>query len=529
MGGIAGLPALSRSAWSRRYAIACALLLVMAAGLRFHDLAGSTLRYDEATLANFAVGTLPEALEAVQAYHSAPMGYPTILWALQKAKTSPLMVRIVPAGASVLAIAVLVLWLPALGVPRSVAFLAGLMATASVPLIEHAQDAREYGIDAFVAALTIAGVLAWAQRRQVGLLSVALAIAPLIQYGLVLFGIAALAAAALLAGRGLPRAGSGADRLRQWFESALDLWPAALAFAAACAYSYSLTVEIQISYADYSRSFGGYWPYDPDYQRLLDAVGFDLPLALEVVTGKAWRFLEWYFSPPIAVLGSVAFAAMLATAAGRRRMRAAGAVFVLAAFALAIAVVAAALNVWPLGAIRQSMWLAPVACLAIGQAIHAAAAALPPRAAATSLAIAGVAVAFAGAQDIAQRDPWRPNASENFDAIMATLDDRVADADVIFAHYSFGPQMRFYRRAGMHGYAFESDCESPHEAAPCLAAMAAFAAAGAERFWFIGFGKRQIADAMETLRRMGLLQTVAPNVDLAADAQAVADALQAGA
>ena len=56
--------------------------------------------------------------------------------------------------------------------------------------IRHAQDAREYSIDALLAVLLIAGLLWYLRDGRKALLGVALFVAPLLQYGLVLFGVA---------------------------------------------------------------------------------------------------------------------------------------------------------------------------------------------------------------------------------------------------------------------------------------------------------------------------------------------------
>ena len=77
--------------------------------------------------------------------------------------------------------------LPRLGVARGAAFLAGLLATLSIAAIEHAQDVREYSIDALVALLMVAGLLRYLRDRRTALLCVFLFLAPLLQYGLVLF------------------------------------------------------------------------------------------------------------------------------------------------------------------------------------------------------------------------------------------------------------------------------------------------------------------------------------------------------
>ena len=135
---------------TRLYYAACVSLLVVAAGLRFHNLSEHYLWNDEAVTANISRGTLSEVISGTRCCNSPPILYPLVLYAVQKIQSTHFSVRVVPATASVLVVAVMLLWLPRLGVARGAAFLAALLATLSVEAIRHAQDAREYSIDALV-------------------------------------------------------------------------------------------------------------------------------------------------------------------------------------------------------------------------------------------------------------------------------------------------------------------------------------------------------------------------------------------
>ena len=169
---------------TRLYYAACVVLLVAAAGLRFHDLSEHQLRFDEAAAANYSKGTFSETISNTRYHNSSPILYPLVLYAVQKVESTIFSVRIVPALASVLTIALMLFLLPRLGVARGAAFLAGLLATLSIAAIEHAQDAREYSIDALVALLMVAGLLRYLRDGRTILLCVFLFLAPLLQYGL---------------------------------------------------------------------------------------------------------------------------------------------------------------------------------------------------------------------------------------------------------------------------------------------------------------------------------------------------------
>ena len=173
-------------------------LLLVAAGLRFYDLPDHYLWSDEAVAADNASGSLAELVPNTRLHNSSPILYPLALWVVQKVESTPFSVRLLPAAASVLTVAVILFLLPGLGVNRWVAFLAALLATLSVAAIEHAQDAREYSLDALLALLLIAGLLLYLRDGRKVLLCVALFVAPLLQYGLVLFGAAVMGAAIIL-------------------------------------------------------------------------------------------------------------------------------------------------------------------------------------------------------------------------------------------------------------------------------------------------------------------------------------------
>ena len=172
-------------------------LLVVAAALRFYGLPEHYLWFDEAVAANNSGGALAEVIPKTRSDNSAPVLYPLVLWAVQQVESSRASVRIVPFAASVLTIAVMLFLLPRAGVSRWAALLAALLATVSGAAITHAQGVREYSIDALATVLLIAGLLWYLRDGRKALLCAALFVAPLLQYGLVLFGIAVLGAAVI--------------------------------------------------------------------------------------------------------------------------------------------------------------------------------------------------------------------------------------------------------------------------------------------------------------------------------------------
>ena len=185
---------------SRRcWVVACVCLLVVAAGLRFYNLSGHALEFDEAVAAINSKDTLAEVVDNTRNGNSSPILHPLALWAVQKAQRSEFSARFISAAASALTVGALLFLMPRLGVPRRAAFLAGLLAAMSVVAIEHAQHVREYAAGALIAALLMAGLLRYLRDGGKGLLCAALFAGPLLQYGLVLFGAAALGIAVVAA------------------------------------------------------------------------------------------------------------------------------------------------------------------------------------------------------------------------------------------------------------------------------------------------------------------------------------------
>ena len=191
---------------TRLYYAAAVCLLVVVAALRFYNLPGNTMTFDEATAANNSRGSLQEVIDNTRNRNTSPVLYPLVLFAVQEVESSALSVRIVPAAASVLTVAVILFLLPRFGVSRWAAFIAALLAAVSVNAIWNAQDVREYSVDALVAVLMTAGLLSYlrGKRRHRGiyvLFCASLFIGPLVQYGLVLFGAAVLGTLAFMEGK----------------------------------------------------------------------------------------------------------------------------------------------------------------------------------------------------------------------------------------------------------------------------------------------------------------------------------------
>ncbi len=421
-------------------------LLVVAAGLRFYDLPGNSIWYDEAVVANNSRGSLSEVVTNTRHSNTSPILYPLALWAVQKVDVSAFSVRVLPATASVLTVAVMLFLLPRLGVARGAAFLAALMATLSTAAIYHAQDAREYSIDALLATLMTAGLLWYLRDGRKALLCASLFLAPLIQYGLVLFGVAVMGAAVILSSPTLsaPKGNS----IRSWIESRIALLLPAACFLAGCAISYLVTLPYQFGVGGYE----GYY-----YQGAYDTAG-----VLGFAASRTRSILNYHLPQdaaiPIYMLVAGIFALMLAASLKRRRL---DAIAILALFAVGIAIFASALALYPLGGIRQNIYLGPVIFLAAGVAIHWMAdslGALLRRAwLAPALVVAAAgAIALAGVGDMWRDSPYETD--HNAKAVLAFLEENVEEGDVVFATGYTTHSMKFYQDEKPSGYHYGKAC-----------------------------------------------------------------------
>ena len=307
----------------RCWVIACVCLLVVAAGLRFYNLSGHTLRHDEVLASVFARGSISEVVANVRAGHSAPILHPLALWAVQKASITEFSLRVLPAAASLLTVGALLFWMPRLGVARWAAFLAGLLAALSVGAIENASDVREYSLDALVAVLMIGGTLQYLRDGRRGLLCGALFVAPLLQYGLVLLGAAALCVAAVGGARS-SRTGACDARRRpggmvwEWLRRRIGLLLPIACFGAACAVSWGLTARYQwdgSGYAGHHHLAGYYYQGGFEYQGDFWAASM-----AEFAVSRAWGMLGYHMPTVIAVMALAAFGWQLLLSARRRRL-----------------------------------------------------------------------------------------------------------------------------------------------------------------------------------------------------------------
>ena len=434
---------------ARRYVIGGAGLLIAAGALRFYGLGANSLWHDEAVAAIIAQGTLSEAvINAGTSYsNTSPALYPSMLWAVQKVASTEFSLRFMSAAASLLTVGALLFWMPRLGIARGAAFLAALLATLSAAAIDHAQDAREYSVDALLAVALIAGTLQYLRDGRRALLCAGLFAGPLLQYGLIVFGVGALGAAAFSPAAASRMAAAGYSGGRRpplgtaiwgWLKRRIDLLLPIGAFAAGCALTWALTARYQW--------VGGGWGSGGYLAEFYYHIGQGSS-RLEFAGRQTWDLLGYHMPTAVAAAALIAFvAAMLVGLLRRNRL---DAIALLAWFAVCAAIFAAIIGVYPLGGSRHNLYLGPIAFLAAGAAFHWAAvevsAALRRAWVGTALTAAtGAAIAVLGAAAVWQADPYYAK-DGSMAQVLAALAERKREGDAVFASRYEAPAVAFYK------------------------------------------------------------------------------------
>ncbi len=450
----------------RRYAAVAVVVLFVAAALRFYDLSGDSLWYDEAVAALNSQGSFAETVDRTRAYNTSPILYPLALWVVQKVEISNFSVRLLPALGSAATVAVLLFLLPGAGAGRRTALFAGALAAVSAAAVAEAHGVREYSLDALVAALVIVGLLRHLGGGGKALLPLALFLGPFVQYGLVLFGGAVLAAAFLFGGgAGHPRSPTVPPPRRGGFRAALRarlrLVPAAAAYAAACAGSWFATLRGQLEDASLTMEHlsTGYYRGDRS----------DVLAAMEFAASKVWETLAHHLTGPFTSATALAAALLVASVLARRLASrppapaadrppdlAGRVLLALFGVSLLIAAAAALAGAYPLGPLRQGAYLGPVVFVAAavvwGRVADAAAAALrkPVAGRLTAAALAGGV--WAGAAEVARTAPF--GLGGNAEAVLAELAGRAREGDLVYVSGVATPPVRFYLRDRPEGFVF---------------------------------------------------------------------------
>ena len=194
---------------------------------------------------------------------------------------------------------------------------------------------------------------------------------------------------------------------------------------------------------------------------------------------RIWSLLTYHLPEVVAIAALAAFviflvATFLRKFQGKFSDRA---IAVLFSFCIAISVGAAVLGVYPLGDIRQVIYLGPVVFLAVGVAIHWTAgwlASLTRRGwlvPVLAVAVAG-AIALAGVDDIRQDSPYVTDHTAK--GILAFLEENVKEGDIVYTGTYATPLIKFYQGEKSSNYHYaEAVCRRVFE--DCLNEMLSLA------------------------------------------------------
>lgn len=426
------------------YLAAVISVIVVAVLLRFYELAENSLWLDEAVAANNARGTFSDFIWMTRHRNSSPVLYPLILFAVQKLQSTTFSLRLVPALCSVAAIAAMPLLLTRYGIERRAAWLMALLSALSTAAITQARDAREYSVDVLIAVLLIAGLFAFLKENKKSLLCVSLFVAPLLQYNLVLFGAVVLGTAALHSvfhSRIESHFFDAPENTQppRWTET---VWPL-ICFIAGCALTVIVTLRFQWSPGGWgSESYLSSNYFLPDNNVWLEIPRF--------IGSSTWQLIEYHLPPYAALVGAVAVGLHWAISIAKREF---SPVMTLGLLAVFVAIGAAFARAYPLGAIRQCLYLGPVIFLSVAQAmvwiLDCAVSRKPPawKGSLGMMVVAG-SISYVGAIGLLQSNLYEDR--QPIKAILDIVEEDALSSDLVFVSGGAAPAVKFHRQRRLH-------------------------------------------------------------------------------
>lgn len=412
---------------TRFYVVIATLLLIVAGLLRTHNLSETSLWLDEARAANNSRGGFIETITKTQHKNSSPVIYPMLLYLVQKIDSSSTAVRLPSAIASMLAILV-ILSLPRVGVDKRVAFLAASLLAFSASQIEYAQEVREYSVSVLFAAIMLYATVAHMRNDtcRVAFYAVML-LAPLVQYGLVLFAGAILLTLAL---QELHR--------HNWSSAVSKTYIPAIFLGIGGLFSLWLTLRYQ-----WGLSTTAFYLDEYNYSKGLGDPG----AIFRFLTRNTQHFLQ-YILPGngtvalgIPALGLVVYRCVRGLACHSPLPQ-------LAMVAVFVVILTSIAHVYPFGPIRQDLFLAPVVSLAFSIAYVSVSDGLGIIEKYIWAGMVFLLVLASGLADIRSSNPYRE--VENIKAVIAELDAQVLPTDQVYIYRGAKDALNFYHITGQN-------------------------------------------------------------------------------
>jgi hypothetical protein len=392
----------------RAFFLCATMVVLLATSLRVYHIAQRSLWLDEAIAANISRGTLSQTLILTRDLHSAPITDPLILYAVEKVNAGPLAVRIPSLVASVLAVLLMLCFVTIPSIDYKTAGLAALMLSVSAVQIRYAQEVREYSLSVLYATLLLYFSLSYLSKREKPArpiaLYAALFVTPLIQYGLVLFSFGILATLFVFAlmGRGRVR------RVMQVVVASVFLAIGGLV---------SLFLTLRYQWGDDAWYLSDYF-WAPGTSLLHFILYNSHHLVTFLLPGLA-----------TAAISTVAILIYLFTSVRARRIPP---LAVLAFISCTIVLICSLRHLYPYGAIRQCLFLAPVLCLFASESLVQVTSMLPARFSSISFAAIVGIVVVSGALQIRLYKPY--SEVEDIQRVLRSLQMHIQPGDNVYVY-----------------------------------------------------------------------------------------------
>ena len=495
------------------YYVACICIVIIAALSRFYGLTQHAANHDEAIVANHAKGNIRQVLHLTRCCDTSPILNPLILYLVQKVEISKLTIRLPSATFSTLTVAAILFLIPSLsprgffGISRASAVIASLMMLLSVRAIEQAQHAGVYSIDALVAVLMTAGILHYTRSGNLWLLCASLFIAPLTQYGLVLFGIAVVGALTLrTVGMSFHKLSifrpDASEHAVRWKDL---IWPCAFFFAG-CATSYALVLRFQINALDRVMGYisNGYYRGG-----LLDAGAI-----FEFTYSQTWAFLTYHMQEILSASAVAVLCLLLMVSVRIGRLNFVVVLFLLSA---SFALFAALIGLYPFGGLKQTLYLSPVLFLVSGHAVHAVGNWLycnlgKPLLSWGVVALCIGGVLFFGMTRFLESTPY-PRL-KGVEPVLEVMQQQVQQDDLVHISARMIHFVSFYLKEKPENYYYGENCvdDLPEECFQSIVDLPLSTESGADRIWLlVTKGRSSILKELEDWSQQGLADHVATN------------------
>jgi uncharacterized membrane protein len=416
-------PGEMRRALSRRdfFLVVSVFLLIIGTVLRVYHLGDRSLWYDEAVTANASDGTFTQVLEETRLF-SAPVIHPSILYLAEKVGKSPDIVRAPSVLASLFAV-FMMLAMVRVKVSQDAALFSAAILAVSSSQIRYAQEVREYSLAVLIATVLIFSLLKWetsgSRSNHPILLYVALFIAPLVQYGVVLFAFAILGTVVL--------------RLLLTRSTCFSLSRAAVASAFLVAgglLSFFLTLRYQF------HAGGTQWYLEWAY---FDSktIGF-----LRFLISNSWSLLIFLIPGRVIdlcfVISTIIFCIL------QIRDRKLNTITLLIFTSVSITVCASVARVYPYGGVRQCLFLAPVLALFTGIAFADLLARI--KESLRPVAVAGLMALIMLSLFRGVLNEWPYGEIEDTQSILKELAKSMAPNDQVWVNHDAVAAFRFYQQ-----------------------------------------------------------------------------------